>query len=306
MPTSLQNDGRPRTFVLHVPAGLTGPAPLVVALHAHSQTTDKVRAYTRLEALADEQGFVVAFPSGAGGSWNAGGCCRPGSDLGTDDVGFLDEVLELAQDRAPVDPAQISLTGSSNGGMMALRYACERADAVSSVAVVGAPLMEDCTPSRPVDVLVLQGELDGVVPVGGGAYPPLGVVFPPVDASLAPFRTAGGEVELRVLPGAGPRLDDGRGARHGRHPRGLGVGSGPPALTHPFGRSRPAVRGAEGRSMVPVALVSLCWVVLSVLVAVFWAAVCAGGRTAEAALLGSVRTLPSQRHPVGLQERAHG
>jgi polyhydroxybutyrate depolymerase len=112
-------------------------------------------------------------------------------------------VLAVAQQRAPVDPARIALTGSSNGGMMALKYACERADVVASVAVVAGPLVAPCDPGEAVDVLLLHGELDGVVPVGGGEYPPLGVVFPAVEASLAPFRAVGGDVQLRVLPGAG-------------------------------------------------------------------------------------------------------
>lgn len=203
VPTSLTSDGRPRTFVLHVPDGLLAPAPLVVALHAHSQTADSIRAYTAFEALADEQGFVVAFPSGAGGSWNAGGCCRPGSLVGTDDVAFLDEVIALAQQRADVDADRIAVTGSSNGGMMALRYACERSTTVATAAVVAGPLMAPCAPTDGVSVLVLHGGRDGVVPPGGGRYAPLGVVFPDIGASLEPFRASGSDVDLRVLPEAG-------------------------------------------------------------------------------------------------------
>lgn len=203
VPTSHTSDGRPRTFVLHVPDGLLAPAPLVVAMHAHSQTTDSIRAYTAFEALADAQGFVVAFPSGAGGSWNAGGCCRPGSVVGTDDVAFLDEVIALAQQRAPVDPDRIAVTGSSNGGMMALRYACERSDTIATAAVVAGPLMAPCAPSNGVSVLVLHGEQDGVVPPGGGPYEPLDVVFPDIGASLEPFRATGSDVDLQVVAGAG-------------------------------------------------------------------------------------------------------
>lgn len=203
VPTTQTSDGRPRTFVLHVPDGLLAPAPLVVALHAHSQTTDSIRAYTAFEALADAQGFVVAFPSGAGGSWNAGGCCRPGSVVGTDDVAFLDEVIALAQQRAPVDPDRIAVTGSSNGGMMALRYACERSDTIATAAVVAGPLMAPCSPSNGVSVLVLHGDRDGVVPPGGGPYGPLNVVFPDISASLEPFRSTGSDVDLQVVAGAG-------------------------------------------------------------------------------------------------------
>ncbi len=203
VPTTTSYDGEVRSFVLHVPDGLLAPAPLVVALHAHSQEPEAIRAYSRLEALADEQGFVVAFPEGAGGSWNAGLCCFPGSTEGVDDVAFLDEVIALARTKTPIDPNRIALTGGSNGAMMALRYACERSEVVASVAVVAGPLVAPCAPKLPVPVLALHGARDRVVPLGGGRNPQLGVTFPPVGASLEPFRKAGSEVQLQVVPRAG-------------------------------------------------------------------------------------------------------
>lgn len=203
VPTTTTYDGQLRHVVLHVPDGLLAPAPLVVALHAHSQTTATIRSYSRLERLADEQGFVVAFPSGGGGSWNAGACCAPGAREQTDDVAFLDEVLTIARARARIDPDRVYLTGGSNGAMMAMRYACERADQVAAVAVVSASLVAPCAPTSPVSVLVLHGEKDGVVPLTGGPNPRLDVVFPPVDSSLNPFRAAGGDVRLEVVAGVG-------------------------------------------------------------------------------------------------------
>jgi polyhydroxybutyrate depolymerase len=201
--TSHSYQGKGRSFVLHIPDGLLAPAPLVVALHAHSQEPKAIRAYSRLEALADEQGFVVAFPEGASGSWNAGLCCVPGSRDQVDDLAYLDEVIALARTRTAIDPARIALTGGSNGAMMALRYACERPEVVASVAVVAGPLIAPCTPELPVPVLVLHGAKDKVVPLDGGRNPALGVTFPAVDPSLEPFRKAGGEVQLQVVPRAG-------------------------------------------------------------------------------------------------------
>jgi poly(3-hydroxybutyrate) depolymerase len=203
LPTTHTYQGQHREVVLHIPDGLLGPAPLVIALHAHSQEPDTIRTYSRLEQLADEQGFVVAFPEGAAGSWNAGACCFPASREGLDDVAFLDEVLTLVQARVPVDRARVHVTGGSNGAMMALRYACERPSSVASVAVVSGPLVAPCIPTQPVSVLVLHGAKDRVVPLKGGRNAFLDVTFPPVEASLAPFRQAGGDVRLQVVPRAG-------------------------------------------------------------------------------------------------------
>ncbi|MCU1693567.1 MAG: putative lipoprotein [Frankiales bacterium] len=194
-------DGRP--FVLHVPKGLLGPAPLLLVLHAYSQSARTMRPYTRFEELADRAGFVVAFPDGRSGSWDAGGCCGVARDERVDDVAYLDGVLAATRARALVDPQRIALTGFSNGGMMALRYACERADVVASVAVVAGTLVAPCTPSAGVDVLDLHGSADRTVPVDGGRNESLSAEFPAVRRALTPFSRAGGEVQVRVQAGEG-------------------------------------------------------------------------------------------------------
>ena len=194
-------------FLLHVPDGLLEPAPLVVALHALAQEPETMQAYSRLEQLADEQGFVVAFPRGQAGTWNAGGCCaaRTGKPTGkpADDVAFLDEVLASIAARVPIDPDRIAMVGGSNGAMMALRYACERPGVLASVGMVSGGYVATCTPRSPVAVLALHGANDTVIPLTGGRNALLGVTFPALDRALEPFRRAGGEVVLQVVAASG-------------------------------------------------------------------------------------------------------
>lgn len=204
-----------RAFVLHVPPRLTGPAPLVLALHGFLQSPDHLRRDTGLEALADRAGFVVAFPLAVGAAWAAGSCCTVASTstapftskairpdpAGEDDVDYLDAVVRATRERVDVDPGRIGVTGFSNGAMPALRYACERSGMVSAVAVVAGVLVAPCHPDHPVPVLELYGADDTSVPLAGGVRAALGAVLPPVDRSIDPLRAAGGEVQLRVLPG---------------------------------------------------------------------------------------------------------
>ena len=172
-----------------------------MALHALHQTPDTIRAATGLEALADEKKFVVAFPGGAHGSWNAGACCGRARDGDLDDVAFLDEVIASVRDRVLVDPSRIGLTGFSNGAMMALRYGCERSTVVSAVAVVAGPLAAPCAPASPVAVMEVHGRRDHVVPLAGGRNPQLRALFPPVESSLDPFRDVGSRVRVEVIGG---------------------------------------------------------------------------------------------------------
>lgn len=201
--TSVTTSSSGRPYLLHVPPDLLAAPPLLLALHARALKPGTLRDESRFERLADEQGFVVAFPTGGDGAWNAGSCCSPATRNGNDDVAYLDEVLRSIAARVSYDPDRVAVVGASNGGMMALRYACERPQLIASVGVVSGVYVSPCTPSRAVPVLALHGALDDVVPLRGGTNRVLHTTFPGVSASLEPFRRAGSPVVVRVVPAAG-------------------------------------------------------------------------------------------------------
>lgn len=168
-------DGRP--FRLHVPPDLD-PAtavPLVVGLHGYTSSSAELDSYFGLSAEADARGFLLALPEGttdpAGDQfWNAveGGCCDFHRS-GTDDVGYLDRLVETVSASYAVGP--VVLVGHSNGGYLAHRFACEHADRVSAIATLAGtlpPATARCAPSGPVTVVHVHGDADDVVPYGGG------------------------------------------------------------------------------------------------------------------------------------------
>ncbi|HSG80545.1 MAG TPA: hypothetical protein VLD62_13265 [Acidimicrobiia bacterium] len=155
-------DEEPRQALVVVPERLAMPASLVVVFHGFTGTSARVEAQSGLSDLAAEEGFVVAYPQGAGivPSW------RTSSLQGDEDVRFVEAVIDLVADAVPIE--RVLATGMSNGGGMAGRMACDRADLVDAVAPVAAahpPTV--CDPSEAVPILAFHAMDDRVVRYDG-------------------------------------------------------------------------------------------------------------------------------------------
>jgi len=157
--------------VLHVPTGTppaSGRRPLVLVLPGAGETAHDIAAYTGYSALADQRGFLVAYPTATGARpfWNISGS-QPGKP---DDLAYLRQVITtLTGPAACADPSHVGVTGVSNGGGMAARLACDAADLLSAAAPVagGYSSLPDCHPQRPLPILEIHGLRDTVVPYTG-------------------------------------------------------------------------------------------------------------------------------------------
>ncbi len=148
--------------------------PLIIALHGGGQTPETVIRVTGVVELAARHGIAVAYPAAFGNAWNDGRANHNHRShrKKIDDVGFLRAVAHDVARRVPIDLNRIYVVGASNGGMMALRLACEAGDMLAAAAVVianlPAKLEKTCAPSRPVSLLIINGTDDPLVPWRGG------------------------------------------------------------------------------------------------------------------------------------------
>ncbi len=124
---SFTNHAGTRAYKLFVPAihsaGGTETLPLVVMLHGCSQTPDDFVAGTRMNALAQRHGFLVAWPAQAAGA-SRQGCWRWYSSAHQAREGgepaILAGITGEVMSRYRVDRRRIFAAGMSAGGAMAV------------------------------------------------------------------------------------------------------------------------------------------------------------------------------------------
>jgi polyhydroxybutyrate depolymerase len=172
----IEHQGIERQALLHQPPAIaSGPAPLVIALQGLTQTTDSLKEWLQLDAVADREGFRVLYPDAIQHSWSYG---RPinqpmpkaGAET-ADDVGFISRLIDDLVARKLADPARIYVTGISRGALMTYTLACALADRIAAAAALSSSMTEfqrdDCHPARPVPMMVVAGTADPAQSFGG-------------------------------------------------------------------------------------------------------------------------------------------
>jgi polyhydroxybutyrate depolymerase len=169
----LTDQGIQKSYYLHTPSASIAsrtPLPLVIGLHGGRSDPDRFAKTTEFNALANQERFMVAYPTGVNRHWNDG---RDGTTLSTEnDVAFISAMIDDIQKKQKIDRRRIYATGISNGGFMSQRLACElshKIAAVASVASTIAPAVASrCQPKRSVPILMINSPVDTFIPWQGG------------------------------------------------------------------------------------------------------------------------------------------
>ncbi len=184
--------GGDRPVEVHVPDGYEHgtPMPLLILLHGYTATGAIQEAYFRFGPLAEEYGFLLAYPDGTvdlqgENFWNATEACCNFNASDVDDSAYLQGIVDETSSILTVDPKRIYFVGHSNGGFMSYRMACEHADTIAAIAsLAGATYAEDgdCDPSEPVPTLQIHGTSDATIAYAGGAI--LGNTYPGAEETV--------------------------------------------------------------------------------------------------------------------------
>jgi poly(hydroxyalkanoate) depolymerase family esterase len=188
------NSAGSRTYKLFIPGGYHGQSvPLVVMLHGCSQTPDDFAAGTRMNVLAQEQTFLVAYPAQSQ-SANSQRCWNwfnaADQERGRGEPSLIAGITLEIMREMNADPQRIYIAGLSAGGAaaatMAAAYpelyaavcvhsglACGAAsDMVSAFGAMqsGAPARRAKIHTPAMPTIVFHGDRDSTVHAVNGDY----------------------------------------------------------------------------------------------------------------------------------------
>ncbi|MCZ7644281.1 MAG: phospholipase [Planctomycetota bacterium] len=161
---TLEINGHARSYRLVVPKSvdLSRPAPLVFAFHGLGDSKDLMPVYSRLDALAEKEKFLLVYPNGRGRCWPLL------KEWAKDDLAFFDALLAGLSAKYRVDARRVYATGMSNGAYFCQFLAAQRAEKIAAVAAHSGGLLNvglgGTEPARKFPVLLIHGADDRIVP----------------------------------------------------------------------------------------------------------------------------------------------
>ena len=99
---SFQVAGVARTYVIHVPSGLSNNPPLVFNIHGYNIDGALMRSITQMDKVADREKFIIIYPSALNKSWNMSG---------GDDLTFLRALVDTIDAEYHIDRNRVYAIG---------------------------------------------------------------------------------------------------------------------------------------------------------------------------------------------------
>jgi polyhydroxybutyrate depolymerase len=171
-PSSITIGGVSRSYIYYTPSSWNPSqnVPLLIVLHGLTQTGAGLMDITQFNQIAEQNGFIVAYPDGENFAWNANMNLTVSS---ADDMGFIEALAQEFQNNFETDPLRQYLVGFSNGGFMSHRLACESSMCFAAIATVSGNMSDttflNCQPQFQPAVMHIHGTSDLVVPYNGGS-----------------------------------------------------------------------------------------------------------------------------------------
>ncbi|MTV24054.1 hypothetical protein FTX61_01255 [Nitriliruptoraceae bacterium ZYF776] len=152
-------DDTTRRAWVHVPAGASDDAPVLVALHGRGGDVPLLLEQTGLVAATADRGVVLVAPEAVDLRWQV--------LEGNADVRLAEAAVFELRELGHVGAREFHLVGFSQGGSMAMRVASDVPDRIAGLVTVASQLPVGVVPSGPLPALVVYGAQDPLRPLEG-------------------------------------------------------------------------------------------------------------------------------------------
>jgi polyhydroxybutyrate depolymerase len=165
----MQHEGLTRSYIVHLPPGFAAGAqhPLVVALHPSFSTGPDFQVTSGWDAVSDQSGIVVVYPTGGVPVGTNGKFAWSSFDFTgapPNDLSFLAALITRVQLDYGTAACRTYMTGFSNGAMMTNSFAAFRPDLVAAIAPVSGGWItayggseSEISPAPPIPAWIWRG-----------------------------------------------------------------------------------------------------------------------------------------------------
>lgn len=219
---AFSNAAGARDYKLYVPTRQGRDLPLVVMLHGCTQSPDDFAAGTAMNALAEAEGFFVAYPAQSGRAngqkcWN---WFQPGDQAReSGEAAIIAGITRAVMAEHPVDPRRVYIAGFSAGAAAAANIARAYPDLYAAVGVHSG-LAAGCARDLSSAMMAMNGGAPGASDPNAFGAPHDGIRVPTIvfhgdgDTTVNPRNgdqviTQAGAAALR--PVAAPTEETSRG-----------------------------------------------------------------------------------------------
>ena len=168
---SINYGGINRRYIIYKPKSYTENSPLLFMLHGFGSNMNNILAYSKMNDVADQNGFMICYPQGTTlvtgqAHWNAN------LQMSTvNDIDFLSFLALKIQEEYKTSKENIFSSGMSNGGFMSFLLACQLSEKIAAIASVTGSMTFDtydnCNAQHPTPILQIHGTSDNIVPYNG-------------------------------------------------------------------------------------------------------------------------------------------
>lgn len=162
-------EGQKREYGIYIPSNTSGKIPLVINLHGHGGIVWPQMITNYYPKLAEREKFIILMPQG---DLNEDGKPRWDTE-NTNDLVFIDHLIDIMIEKYNVDAERIYLTGMSNGAFMTYFLTKKLEDRLAAIGPIAGTMGQSkyysYSLNKPMPLCHIHGTADSTVQSQGNA-----------------------------------------------------------------------------------------------------------------------------------------